>query len=89
MLLRGFQTRSAVDEFMAREDCRYNLVAGDRKLIEETHDFLQPCYEVTNKAQRDDATFERVLIHWTSFAAVTANRCYMTTTLAKFCYNVM
>ncbi len=63
MLLRGLQTRSTVDEFMARKDCRYNLTVEDWKLIEETHKFLQPFHEVTNKAQRDDATFDKVLFY--------------------------
>jgi hypothetical protein len=63
MLLRGLQTRSTVDEFMARKDCKYILTAADWELIEDTHKFLQPFHEVTKKAQRDDATFDKVLFY--------------------------
>lgn len=63
MMLRGLQTRSTIDEFMAKKDCRYHLSADDWELIESTHQFLQPFHEVTNKAQKDDVTFDKVLFY--------------------------
>jgi hypothetical protein len=63
MMLRGLQTRSTIDEIMAKKDCRYHLSADDWELIESTHQFLQPFHEVTNKAQTDDVTFDKVLFY--------------------------
>jgi hypothetical protein len=63
MMLRGLQTRSTIDGCMAKKDCKYILTDKDWNIIEDTHKFLQPFHEVTQKAQRDDATFDKVLFY--------------------------